>query len=384
MEKVAIVAYGRSAVGKAFKGSLAQQHPIEFGAEVLKGVVNRVPELNPEDIDDVIVGSSASDGKAGMNIGRNLVIRAGLPETVPGQTVNRFCSSGLQTIAMGAAMINAGFHDVVVAGGVESMSNPSISNDSQYFNEWLEKNTDMYISMGDTAENVAESYNVTREDMDKMAVESNEKAAEAVESGAFDKEIIPVHGINADGEEVILERDESYRKGTTMETLAGLRTVFKEDGSVTAGQSSQMSDGAGFVVLMSEKKAQEIGAKPIAYFKGFSLAGVDPAVMGIGPIEAVNKVLNQTELTFDDIDVIEFNEAFASQAIATMRETGMPKEKVNPRGGAIALGHPLGATGGILTAKAISYLQDTGGKYGLVTMCVGGGMGAAGIIEMAE
>lgn len=382
MEKCVIVAYGRSAIGKAGKGTLAAANPIDFGAEVLKGVVGKVPQLDPHDIDDVIVGCAIPEGKMGLNPARNIVLRAGLPETVPGQTINRFCASGVQAVAIGASMIMSGLQDVVIAGGVESMSCPVMSSNPEYLDEWLLKNSDVYMPMGVTAENVAEKFGISRKRMEEMTVESHVKASEAVESGLFDHEIIPVTGYDPEGNPVVFKRDEGYRKGTNMETLATLKPCFKEDGLLTAATSSQRSDGAAFLVLMSESKAKELGIKPIANFVSFAVEGLEPAFMGLGPIYAVETVLEKAGLLLEDMDVIELNEAFASQAIATIDKLELDKSKVNPRGGALALGHPLGATGAILLGKAINYLQDTNGKYGLVTMCIGGGMGAACIIEM--
>lgn len=382
MENCVIVAYGRSAIGKANKGSLAAVNPVDFAAEVLKGMINKVPQLNPKDIDDIIVGCAIPEGKMGLNPARNIVLRAGLPDEVPAQTVNRFCSSGLQTVAIGASMIMSDMQDVVIAGGAESMTNPVLSESPEYLNQWLLENTETYISMGLTAENVAKRYGISRERMEQMAVDSNAKAAYAVESGAFDEEIIPIKGYNKEGNEILFKRDECYRKGTNMETLATLRPCFKEDGLITAATSSQRSDGASFVVLMSESKAEELRIQPIARFVSFAVTGVDPAYMGLGPVDAVGKVMAKTGLTIEQMDVIEINEAFASQTLACMDELGFDPNKVNPRGGALALGHPLGATGAILLCKAMNYLKSTHGQFGLITMCIGGGMGAAGIIEM--
>ncbi len=382
MENCVIVAYGRSAVGRAFKGSLAGVNPVDYGAEVLKGVLEKVPELDAKEIEDVIVGCAIPEGTMGLNPARNIVIRAGLPDSVPAQTVNRFCSSGLQTIAIGAASIMSGMQDVVVAGGVESMTAPVLSSDQKYLNEWLLKNTEAYVSMGMTAENVATKYGVTRERMEQMAVESHAKAAQALEDGLFDPEIIPVRGLDLEGKDLVLKRDEGVRKGTNLDKLATLKPCFMEDGLVTAATSSQMSDGASFVVLMSESKAKALGIKPVARFVSYAVAGLEPEYMGMGPVHAVNKLMTKTDLTIEDMDVIELNEAFAAQAIATVEELGLNTEILNPRGGALALGHPLGATGSILTCKAINYLQNTGGRYGMITMCIGGGMGAAGIIEV--
>ena len=373
MEKCVIVAYGRSAIGKAGKGTLAKVNPLEYGAEVLKGVLERVPELNPEDIEDVILGCAIPEGKMGLNPARNIVLRAGLPVSIPGQTVNRFCASGVQSVAIGASMIMSGLQDVVVAGGVESMTEPVMSENADYLNPWLFNKTDAYMPMGITAENVAEKFNVTRERMEEMAVESHAKAAKAVEEGWFDDEIIPVKGLDREGNQVEFKRDEGFRKGTNIETLSGLRTCFKEDGSVTAATSSQRSDGAGFVVLMSETKAVS-----------FAVEGLDPAYMGLGPIYAVEEVFEKSGLVKELMDVIELNEAFASQALVTMDKLDLDKTKVNPNGGALALGHPLGATGAILLSKTINYLEKTNGRFGLVTMCIGGGMGAACIIEMVK
>ncbi len=382
MENCVIVAYGRSAVGRAFKGSLAGVNPVDYGAEVLKGVLAKVPELDAKEIEDVIVGCAIPEGTMGLNPARNIVIRAGLPDSVPAQTVNRFCSSGLQTIAIGAAAIMSGMQDVVVAGGVESMTAPVLSSDQEYLNEWLLKNTEAYVSMGMTAENVANKYGVTRERMEQMAVESHAKAAQALEEGLFDPEIIPVRGLDPEGNDLVLKRDEGVRKGTNLDKLATLKPCFMEDGLVTAATSSQMSDGASFVVLMSESKAKALGIKPVARFVSYAVAGLEPEYMGMGPVHAINKLMTKTDLTIKDMDVIELNEAFAAQAIATVEELGLNTEILNPRGGALALGHPLGATGSILTCKAINYLQNTGGRYGMITMCIGGGMGAAGIIEV--
>lgn len=384
MEKCVIVAYGRSAIAKANRGSLASVSPIDFGAEVLKGVIGKVPQLNPLEIDDVIIGCAIPEGKMGLNPARNIVLRAGLPDEVPAQTVNRFCSSGLQTVAIGASMIMSGMQDTVIAGGVESMSEPVLSESPEFLNQWLLDNTEAYITMGETAENVARGYGISRERMEQLAVDSNAKAARAVESGAFDEETIPVIGLDKEGNEIQFTRDECYRKGTNLATLATLKPCFKEDGLLTAATSSQRSDGASFTVLMSESKAKELGIQPIAEFVSFAVSGVDPAYMGMGPIEAVKKVLANAGLTIEQMDVIEINEAFASQALACIDELGLDVDKVNPRGGALALGHPLGATGNILLCKAINYLKSTAGRYGLITMCIGGGMGAAGIIEICN
>ena len=297
-------------------------------------------------------------------------------------TVNRFCSSGLQTIATAANAIRCGEEDVMVAGGVESMSMVSMIPDPETFDPWLNEHyPDAYISMGMTAENVAAQYHVSREDMDAMAVESHRRAIAAWDAGKFNDEIIPVTVPGPDGKEITVTRDEGMRP-TTLESLAGLKPCFKPDGVVTAATSSQMTDGAGFVVLMSREKAEALGVKPIARFVSFATGGVPAEVMGIGPIAAIPKVLKKTGLTADDMDVIELNEAFAAQALAVIRTLGLNMDKVNPWGGAMALGHPLGATGAILTCKMLDYLKQNNGRRGMVTMCIGGGMGAAGIYEM--
>lgn len=384
MNKCVIAGYGRSAIGKAGKGTLAGANPVDFGAEVLKGVIERVPQLNPADIDDVIVGCAIPEGKMGLNPARNIILRAKLPESVPGQTVNRFCASGIQSVALGSSMIISGMQEVIVTGGVESMSCPVLSSQEEYLDQWLVDNTECYVPMGITAENVARKYGISRDAMEHMAVESHEKASYAIENGLFETEIIPVTGCDAEGKAVTFFHDECVRKGTNAEVLKNLKPCFKEDGIVTAATSSQRSDGAAFAVLMSEEKAKNLKISPIASFAAFAVTGLAPEYMGLGPISAVQNVMRQSGLSIDDMDVIELNEAFASQALASIKELGLNRDKVNPRGGALAMGHPLGATGGILLAKAINYLTVTGGRYGLITMCIGGGMGAAAIIEMTK
>lgn len=381
MEQCVIAAYGRSAVARAGKGLLAAVNPVDFGAEVLNGVIQKIPQLNPAEIDDVIVGCAIPEGKMGLNPARNIVLRAGLPDVVPAQTVNRFCASGIQSVAAGAAMIMCGLQQIVVAGGVESMSEPVFSSSTDYLNDWLLKNSDVYMPMGITGENVAVQFQISRERMEQMAVESHAKASAAQESGWFDEEIIPVTGRDEAGKPALLLRDEGIRKGTNLETLKTLKPAFQHDGRLTAATSSPRSDGAAFVVLMSAQKAALLGIAPLARIVSFAVEGLAPAYMGLGPIYAIDKALEQAGLTKDDIDVIELNEAFASQALATIDELGLDPQKVNPHGGALALGHPLGATGAILLGKTIHHLHAAGGRYGLVSMCVGGGMGAACIIE---
>lgn len=380
-----IVAYGRSAIAKAGKkGELRNTSPVEFGAQVLKGVLARVPACKPEYIEDLILGCAKPEGVQGSNMARILAQRAQLPDSVPGKTVNRFCSSGLEAISIAANEIMSGQAQILVAGGVESMTKIPMGGAEEFQNPWLKENTDIYMPMGITAENVAEAYNISRLEMEEFAVLSNQKAGKAQEDGLFEKEIVPVTATDDEGNSFTFDKDQGIRKNTTLEGLAGLPTVFKENGRVTAGTSSQMSDGAGFVVMMSASRAKELGITPIARFVGYAVAGVAANQMGVGPIKAIPKVLNRFGFNSDDMDVIELNEAFAAQSIPCIRELGLNMEKVNPRGGAIALGHPLGATGAILTCKALSYLQDTGKKRALISMCVGGGMGAAGILEMIE
>lgn len=385
MNNVVVVACGRSAVGRSGKkGALRELHPVDLGGLVLRGVLEKVPQLPPELIEDVIVGCATPEYKQTYNIARLIACQSGLPESVPAMTINRFCSSGLQAIAIAAAQIEAGLNDVLVAGGVESMSAVPMTIDRTPF--WagsiLEQDKDQYLPMGLTAENVAARYGITREAMDAMAVESHRRAAAAQDAGKFDEEIIPLPGVDDEGSAIQFSKDQGIRRNTTLEGLAQMRPCFKENGVVTAATSSQTSDGAGFVVLMSAHKAKELGIAPAAKFIGFAVAGCEPGCMGLGPIYAVPKVMESTGLTVDDMDVIELNEAFAAQAIPCMEQLGMDREKVNPNGGAMALGHPLGATGAILTCKALNELKRTGGRYALITMCIGGGMGAAGIYEM--
>jgi acetyl-CoA acyltransferase len=379
-----VVAYGRSPLAKAYKGSFAKAHPVEYGAQTLKGVIEKLAGFDPSIIDDVIVGCSFPEKYTGNNVGRLIAQRAGLPDTVPGQTVNRFCSSGLQTIAAASNAIMANQMDVVIAGGVEMMTDMNMTLPEEYQDELLaEQIPGSYMSMGVTAENVAECYGITRHDMEVMAVGSHQKAAAAQAAGKFVDEIIPIK-VNTENGPIVVAEDEGIRPNTNLEGLAALKTPFKEDGAVTAATSSQMTDGTGFVVLMAREKAEELGYKPIAKFVSFAVGGVAADVMGIGPIVAVPKAMKRAGLTIDDMDVIEINEAFASQALACIRELKLPLEKVNPNGGAMALGHPLGATGAILTCKALSELKRTNKKYALITMCIGGGMGAAGIFEMEQ
>ena len=382
--EVIIAAYGRSAVCRARKGSFAGVHPIEYSAQVLKGVLGKIPQLDPADIEDVIMGCAVQHYKTSMNIAKSVAARAGLPECVSGHTINRFCSSGLQAIATAANAIAAGQGDVIIAGGVEDMSGTFEPYPEEHQDAWLKEHAPgAYMAMGITAENIVKSRGLTREEMDAMAVASHEKAAKAQAEGKLAPSIIPVTVTDEEGREKVVTEDEGIRPGTSMESLAKLKPCFiPETGTVTAATSSQTSDAAAFVVLMEEEKAKALGIRPIAKLRSFAVAGCDSTMMGLGPIYAVPKAMERAGLTMEDMDVVELNEAFAAQAIPCIQELKMDPEKVNPYGGAMALGHPMGATGAFLTCKALDYLQDNHGKYGLVTMCIGGGMGAAGIFEL--
>lgn len=385
-----IVAAARTPCGKANKGSLRFTRADTLGGEVIKDLLKRTAGLKPDDVDDVIMGCAFPEASQGMNIARQIAILGGLPHSVPAVTVNRFCSSGLQAIAQAAERIKTGEADVIVAGGVESMSMVPMGGFSFQPNyELVESAPEIYVNMGLTAENVADKYNVSREDQDAFAYRSHQRAIKAWENGRFDEQITPIKivekRVTAEGEieehGFIFTQDEGPRKDTSIEALSNLRPVFKARGSVTAGNSSQMNDAAAAVVVMSEKKMKELGLAPMARFVGFQLAGVAPEYMGIGPVEAIRKVLKRTGLTLLDIDLTELNEAFAAQALAVIREVGLDEDSTNVNGGAIAMGHPLGCTGAKLTTQILYELKARKKKYGLVTMCIGGGMGAAGIVE---
>lgn len=360
-----------------------------MGAAAVTEAIRRVPDLSPEAVDDVLMGCAFPEGAQGQNMGRLIAQKAGLPDHVPGATINRFCSSGLQTIAMATQAITTGFADTVVAGGTESMSMvPMTGFFFQPDPQTVDEDIDVYVSMGITAENVAQKYDVSREDQDRFALRSHERAVAAIESGRFEEEIVPLQvnqTLYENGGTMTVEEtftvDEGPRNDTSLEALAGLRSVFKRDGTVTAGNSSQRSDGAAATVVMSERSVQDLGADPMARLVAFAVAGVPPEYMGIGPIEAIRKALKQADLAVDDIGLVELNEAFASQALAVIREVGLDEDIINVNGGAIALGHPLGCTGAKLTATLIHEMKRRGIRYGICTMCVGGGMGAAGIIE---
>ena len=379
-----IVSAVRSAVGRGKKdGSLANVHPVDLSAEVLTAAVSRAG-VAPGDVDDVIWGCAMPEASQGLNMARLSVLRAGFPVEVPATTVNRFCSSGLQTVARGAQAIMSGMAETVIAGGIEMMSQVPMSGYHTRLNPAI---TESYIGMGFTAERVAERWKVSRADQDAWALGSHEKAARAWQAGRFSDQIVPIEAerVNGNGttERAAFARDELVRADTTAEKLAKLQPAFKAGGTVTAGNASPYSDGAAALVLMKRAKAEALGLRPLARFVTFAAAGVEPDVMGVGPIKAVPKALRLAGMSLADMDLIEFNEAFASQILASMRELGMPEDRVNVNGGAIALGHPLGATGAKLTTQLIHELQRRGGGRGLVTMCVGGGMGAAGIFEVA-
>ncbi|HEH8069776.1 TPA: thiolase family protein [Staphylococcus aureus] len=391
MQEAYIVAYGRSAAAKAKQGALFHERPDDVAAKVLQGVLKRIDgKFNKNMIEDVIVGTAFPEGLQGQNIARTIALLTGLSDTVPGQTVNRYCSSGLQTIAIAANQIMAGQGDILVAGGVELMSAVPMGGNEPTNNPTLQYD-DIGASypMGLTAENVASQFDVSREDQDAYAVRSHQRAYEAQRDGRFNDEIIPIQVNSVEytnaGPKVhtnIFDQDEFIRPDTTMEALAKLRTVFKADGTVTAGTSAPLSDGAGFVVLMSGDKVKELGVTPIARFVGYKAVGVDPKIMGIGPAYAIPEVLSLSNLSVEDIDLIELNEAFASQTIASIKEVGLDISRTNVNGGAIALGHPLGATGAMLTARLLNEMgRRPDSRYGLVTMCIGVGMGAAAIFE---
>jgi acetyl-CoA acyltransferase len=385
-----IVAAVRTPVGKAKRGTLTAVRPDEMATIVFKELLNRAGALDPADVDDVILGCAFPEGEQGMNMARLVALRSGLPNSVAGETINRFCSSGLQSIAHAAYQIMSGQADVIIAGGVESMSMvPMTGNKFAPDPYFAAECPEVFTNMGLTAENVANKYGVSREDQDQFSFRSHQNAMAAIESGKFDEQIVPVEAelveLGPDGKPVKktvrLDRDEGPRADTTVEALAKLRPAFREGGTVTAGNSSQMSDGAAAVLVMSRRKAEELGLKPLARFISFAVGGVPAELMGIGPVEAVPKALQRAGLSLEDIDLIELNEAFAAQAVAVIRELGMDDEIVNVNGGAVALGHPLGCSGAKLTTQLIYEMKRRGSRYGLVTMCVGGGMGAAGVFE---
>ncbi len=390
MKEAVIVSAVRTAVGKAPKGTLKNTRPDDLGAAAIKEAVNRVQGLNVNEIDDVIMGCAFPEAQQGMNVARTSAILAGLPVETSAMTVNRYCSSGLQTIALAADRIKTGGADIIIAGGLETMSMiPMGGNGFRPNPNLAETYPDYYLNMGLTAENLAKKYEITREQADQFSLESHQKASAAIKEGKFKNEIVPmnifVDELDAKGrvlrKEVVFDTDEGARFDSTIEGLAKLRPVFHVKGTVTAGNSSQMSDGAAACVVMSADRAKELGLKPLARFVSFATAGCLPEEMGIGPVYAIPKALKLAGLTLEDIDVFELNEAFAAQGLSVMKVLEMNPAKVNVNGGAVALGHPLGCTGAKLTATILNELERRKARYGMVTMCVGGGMGAAGIFE---
>ncbi len=389
MHDAVIVTSIRTAVGKAKKGALRDARPDEMAAEVIRAAVERTPGLIPEAVDDILIGCAMPEAEQGMNVARIAALRSGMPVSVPAATINRFCSSGLQTIAMASERIMAGFADIIIAGGTETMSLVPMGGFKVVPNPHLvESNPEAYLNMGNTAERVAAQYKVSREDQDKFSLRSHQRAVAAIKEGKFADEIVPLNikrktrkgGKNV-VEEFVFNIDEGPREDTSLEKLSQLKPVFLQGGTVTAGNSSQMSDAAAASVVMSAEKAKELGLRPTARFISFAVAGVPPEIMGIGPIKAVPKALKFAGLKLEDMDVIELNEAFAAQAIAVIRGLDMDENKVNVNGGAVALGHPLGCTGAKLTATLLHEMKRRNARYGMVTMCIGGGMGAAGIFE---
>lgn len=390
MRDAVIVSAVRTAVGKAPKGTLRSTRPDEMGATVIKEAVARVPGLAASEIEDVIMGCAMPEAEQGMNVARAAAIRAGLPIETSAMTINRFCSSGLQSIAMAADRIKSGGAEVIVAGGLETMSMIPMGGHIIRPNPYLvEHYPDFYLNMGLATENVARKYEVTRSEQDEFAVRSHTRAAAALDAGKFAEETVALHvtleELDEKGKtqrrEVVFDKDEGVRRDTSSEGLAKLRPAFHVKGTITAGNASQMSDGAAAAIVMSDGRARELGAKPMARFVAYATAGCPPEEMGIGPVFAIPKALKLAGLTLADIDVIELNEAFAAQSLAVIKTLGLDPDKVNVNGGAIALGHPLGCTGAKLTASILRELERRNGRYGMVTMCVGGGMGAAGILE---
>ena len=389
MREVVLVSSVRTPVGRAYKGTLRATRPDEFAAVAIRGALDRVPQLDPREIEDVILGCAMPEAEQGMNVARIASLRAGLPIEISAMTINRFCSSGLQSIAMAAERIQAGGAEVIVAGGTESMTMIPMGGHKVAPNPWLvDNNPGAYLSMGLTAERLAQRFNITREQADTFSLRSHQKALAAIAAGKFEDETVPVpvsfitpNGSKPKRTEIIFKTDEGPRADTTLEALAALRPAFHVKGTVTAGNSSQMSDGAAAVVVMSADRAKQLGIAPLARYVAFATAGYKPEEMGLGPVFAIPKALKLAGLKLEDIAIFELNEAFAAQSLAVIQEIGLDPERVNPNGGAVALGHPLGCTGAKLTATLLRELQRRKARYGMVTMCVGGGMGAAGIFE---
>ena len=389
MREVVLVSSVRTPVGRAYKGTLRATRPDELAAIAIRGALDRVPQLDPKEIEDVILGCAMPEAEQGMNVARTASLRAGLPVEVSAMTINRFCSSGLQSIAMAAERIRGGGAEVIVAGGTESMTLVPMGGHKIAPNPWLvEHYPDSYLSMGLTAERLAQRFNVTRQDADEFSLRSHQKAIAAIQAGKFEDEIVPVpvrfttpNGSKPKKQEIVFKVDEGPRADTSLEVLLALKPAFHVKGTVTAGNSSQMSDGAAAAVVMSAERAKQLGIKPLVRFVSFATAGYKPEEMGLGPVFAIPKALKLAGLKLSDIDVIELNEAFAAQSLAVIKEGKLDPDRVNPNGGAVALGHPLGCTGAKLTATIIRELKRRNAHYGMVTMCVGGGMGAAGIFE---
>jgi acetyl-CoA acyltransferase len=393
MKEAVVVSAVRTAVGKAPRGILKDTRPDNVAAIIIKEAVARAPGLKVEDIDDVVIGCAFPESDQGLNLGRVVAMRAGFPYTVPGQTVNRFCSSGLQAIATAAYEIMVGASDVMIAGGVEFMSQVPIMGLTPSVNPYLvEHNPQVYTSMGLTAENVAAKFGITREEQDRFALSSHQKAARAIKEGKFKEEVLPIFAkvreVREDGmtevKEVLFDTEEGVRFDASYEAMAKLKPVFKAKGTVTAGNSSQTSDGAAALVLMSRERAEALKVNPLATFRSYAVAGVPPEIMGVGPAYAAPKALKKAGLTLDQIELIELNEAFASQSLYVIRELGLNLEILNVNGGAIAMGHPLGCTGAKLTTTLLYEMKRRKVRYGLVTMCIGGGMGAAGVFERVD
>jgi acetyl-CoA acyltransferase len=380
-----IVAAVRTPVTKARKGGLKDTRPDDLLTTAIRGVLDAVPDFDPSDLEDVVIGSAFPEAEQGMNIARNASLAAGVPHSVPAMTINRFCSSGLQSLAQAAASINAGWIEAALTGGVESMSQIPMGGDRPSPNPTLMKDhPELFTSMGQTSENVAREYGVTRADQDAFAVTSHQKAAAAIAEGRFQDEIVPVNTrVFRDGTWTTksIDTDDGVRVGTDSATLGKLRAAFAKGGTTTAGNSSQVSDGAAATLVLSRAKAEAGGLPILGVLKSFAVVGVDPAMMGIGPVEAILSALDKAGLAIDDIDLFEINEAFASQAVYCVRHLGIDPAKVNPNGGAIALGHPLGCTGAKLTATLLHEMKRRGSRYGVVSMCIGGGMGAAAVFE---
>ena len=391
MNTVYIASAKRTAVGRAYRGTLKDTRPDDLAAEVIKGILAENPGLNPGELDDIILGCAMPEAEQGMNVARIAAFKAGVPCDVPGMTINRFCSSGLQSIAIAADRVASGSSHLIVAGGTESMTMVPMGGNKVSFNpDLIEDYPEVYMPMGLTAEEVAKKYGISREDQDAFALRSHQKAVAAISEGKFNDEIIPVETSVFTSEnggpvvkmKVLFDTDEGPRRDTSLEALAKLRPAFSPTGTVTAGSSSQMSDGAAAVLVASEEAVRKFDLKPLARFTGYDVAGVPPEIMGIGPVKAIPKVLQRLGLKKEDVGLIELNEAFAAQSLAVIRELGLDLERINVNGGAIALGHPLGCTGAKLTATLLYEMKRRGVKTGMVTMCIGGGMGAAGVFEL--